>query len=288
MKITCDVIRDLLPLYAEELASADSAAVVREHLQGCEDCRGAYEGMKKPPVIVPEEPGLETVRRGIWKRRFLTALCAVLVVCGLGCWGLSWLTAPIYLDESIITSIEPEENGPVWLTFDAAAVGEETFQFEVEPTSEGELYSAWTSRWLRMKWNEPYPRKETIPADVVHNGVYYFTGRDGEPNLLLYENPEKYINGGMMSLPRLYLSFYFQMSLLIGAAALILAFVLRKGRAGKWLGLVGSFLCCYGVCQGIVCGFTFASFFALQELMWALAMGACLWGAGVCVWKMRK
>ena len=288
MKITCNVIRDLLPLAAEELASPDSMEVVREHLEDCEDCRKTYESMKKPPVIVPEEPDLKTVRRELWKRRFLTALCAVLVVCGLGCWFLSWLTTPMYLDESVVTAVELNDEGFVELTFDAAAVGEETFQFEVEAAPEGETYTAWTSHWLRMKWNEPEPRKITIGANVGHNGIYYFTGQDGDELVLLYENPVKYLGGKVIPLPRLFLSFYFEMSLLLGAVMLILAVVLRKRRAGKWLALFGSFLCCYGVCQGIVCGFTFASFFALQELKWALAMGSCLWGAGVCVWGMRK
>lgn len=288
MKITCDVIRDLLPLAAEELASPDSMEVVREHLLDCEGCRDVYEKLKKPPVIVPEEPGLNTVRRNLWKRRFLTALCAVLVVCMAGCWFVSYFTAPIYLDLSVIAGMEPDENGTVWLTFDATRVGEITFQFEVEPTIAGEVYTVWTSHWLRWKFNEPQPRRITIPANVMHNGIYYFTGVDGAENVLIYENPQKFIDGGFAFLPRLYLSFYFQMSLLIGSAGLLLAFVLRKRRAGKWLGLLGSFLCCYGLCQGIVCGFTFASFFAEQELFWGLSMGICLWGALMCIWAMRK
>ena len=78
MKLSCDIIRDLLPLYAEELASGDSQEAVREHLDGCEDCRRTYEKMKESPVIIREDPGLNTVRRGLWKRRLLTALCAVL------------------------------------------------------------------------------------------------------------------------------------------------------------------------------------------------------------------
>ena len=288
MKITCDVIRDLLPLAAEELASPDSMELVREHLQDCDGCRSVYENLKKPPVIVPEEPGLNTVRRELWKRRLLTALCAVLIVCMAGCWLLSWLTAPIYLDVSVVTAVELNEAGFVELTFDAAAVGEETFQFEMEAAPEGETYTAWTSHWLRLKWDEPEPRKITIGADVVHNGIYYFTGQDGDELVMLYENPVKYLGGNVIPLPRLYLSFYFRMSLLIGATALILSFVLRRRRAGKWLALVGSFLCCYGLCQGIVCGFTFASFFAEQELFWGLSMGICLWGALMCIWAMRK
>lgn len=288
MKLSCDIIRDLLPLYAEGLASGVSTAAVEEHLCGCESCRRACEEMKKSPIIIQEEPGLATVRRGIWKRRLLTALCAVLIVCMAGCWFVSYFTAPIYLDLSVIAGMEPDENGTVWLTFDAAKVGEITFQFEVEPTIDGEVYTVWTSHWLRWKFNEPQPRKITIPANVMHNGIYYFTGVDGAENVLIYENPQKFIDGGVAFLPRLYLSFYFQMSLLIGTAALLLAFALRRRRAGKWLTLLGSFLCCYGLCQGIVCGFTFASFFAEQELGWAVAMALCLWGALMCMRAMRK
>ena len=33
MKLECDVIRDLLPLYAEKLASPASSALVEQHLQ---------------------------------------------------------------------------------------------------------------------------------------------------------------------------------------------------------------------------------------------------------------
>ncbi len=288
MKITCDVIRDLLPLAAEEIASPDSVAVVREHLEACESCREAYEGMKKPPVVVPEESGLETVRRSLWARRLLTALCAVLVVCGLGCWGLSWLTTPIYYDENVITDIQDNGDGTVTIAMDAAAVGRQTFQVEINSTDVGETFVIWTSRWLERTWSEPIPRPFSITRSVTHDGIYLFTGREGEADLLIYENPQKFVNGSKMSLPRLFLSFYFRISLLLGAILLILAFVLRKRRAGKWLGLPGSFLCCYGLCQGVVCGFTFSSFFAEQELGWALVMGACLWGAGVCVWKMRK
>ena len=286
MKLSCDIIRDLLPLYAEELASADSRESVEEHLLGCESCRKAYEDMKTCPVIIPEEPGLDTVRRGLWRRRLLTALCAVLIVCMAGCWFLSWLTAPIYLDKSIITDIQDNHDGTVTISMDAAAVGRQTFQLEIDPTDAGETIVLWTSRWLEWTWSEPIPRPLSITRSVIHNGIYLCTGT-GEDELI-YENPQKFINGGVALLPRLYLSFYFQMSLMIGSTALILAFLLRRRRAGKWLALVGSFLCCYGLCQGIVCGFTFASFFAEQELCWALAMALCLWGALMCIRAMRK
>ena len=286
MKLSCDIIRDLLPLYAEELASGDSQEAVREHLDGCEDCRRTYEKMKESPVIIPEAPGLNTVRRGLWRRRLLTALCAVLIVCMVGCWFLSWLTAPIYLDESVITEILDNGDGTVTVSMDAAAVGRNTSQFEVHPTEAGETFIIWTSRWLEHNWSEPIPRPFAITRSVVHNGIYLFTGQ-GE-DVLIYENPQKFINGGVMILPRLYLSLYFRMAMGIGAVLLGLAFALRRRRAGRTLAAIGSLALCYGICQGIVCGFTFASYFAEQELMWAMAMGVCLWGALMCIWGMRR
>ena len=43
MKLECDVIRDLLPLYAEKLASPASSALVEQHLAACPACRAELE-----------------------------------------------------------------------------------------------------------------------------------------------------------------------------------------------------------------------------------------------------
>ncbi len=39
MNMDCDVIRDLLPLYADEACSEKSRALVNEHLLDCSECR---------------------------------------------------------------------------------------------------------------------------------------------------------------------------------------------------------------------------------------------------------
>ena len=38
MKINCNVIRDLLPLYADQICSNESKELVDEHLAQCRDC----------------------------------------------------------------------------------------------------------------------------------------------------------------------------------------------------------------------------------------------------------
>ena len=36
MNVNCNIIRDLLPLYAEGMASEESKALVDDHLRGCD------------------------------------------------------------------------------------------------------------------------------------------------------------------------------------------------------------------------------------------------------------
>lgn len=52
MKIACEIIRDLLPLYAEDMVSEKSKEAVEEHLEECEDCKAFYQRMTAPEPSV--------------------------------------------------------------------------------------------------------------------------------------------------------------------------------------------------------------------------------------------
>ncbi len=47
MKYPCDMIRDLLALYVDDVCSAGSRKTVEEHLAECEDCRNWFVAMKE-------------------------------------------------------------------------------------------------------------------------------------------------------------------------------------------------------------------------------------------------
>ena len=47
MDISCDIIRDLLPLYAEDLVSEDSRKLVDGHLCSCDPCTKQLGILKK-------------------------------------------------------------------------------------------------------------------------------------------------------------------------------------------------------------------------------------------------
>ena len=54
-KVSCSVIRDLLPLYEDNAASGDTADLVRKHLAGCPECREVLQRMRTPISVPPED-----------------------------------------------------------------------------------------------------------------------------------------------------------------------------------------------------------------------------------------
>ena len=59
MENKCDVICDLLPLYIDDVCSAESKKMVEEHLRECSTCRAMLENMQNElatePVSIPEQ-----------------------------------------------------------------------------------------------------------------------------------------------------------------------------------------------------------------------------------------
>lgn len=53
MRNECNIIRDILPLYADKMVSADTASFVEEHLTVCAECRAELEKLKVADVIEP-------------------------------------------------------------------------------------------------------------------------------------------------------------------------------------------------------------------------------------------
>lgn len=57
MKLSCEIVEDLLPLYEDGVCSEQSRQAVAEHLRTCEMCRKLLENSRSVPM--PELPGTE-------------------------------------------------------------------------------------------------------------------------------------------------------------------------------------------------------------------------------------
>ena len=105
-KNECNVVRDLMPLVLDRVASDESRALVEEHMDSCEECRKQYEEMK---ADMPEETraeyeeeqrtiveALRKVKRQQKKRR-IRKIALLVAICMLAVFGsgmlLSWLNS---------------------------------------------------------------------------------------------------------------------------------------------------------------------------------------------------
>ncbi len=76
MKLPCETIQDLLPLYHDGVCSSISSALVETHLKDCEDCskilKSIQEEIETPPTEKNNATGLMSIQKG-WKKSMLMA-----------------------------------------------------------------------------------------------------------------------------------------------------------------------------------------------------------------------
>lgn len=66
MKISCEIIKDLLPLYHDGVCSNDSRTLVAEHLAHCDSCKAELQVMNDELSLTDTKKNLneaETVKR---------------------------------------------------------------------------------------------------------------------------------------------------------------------------------------------------------------------------------
>jgi len=89
-KLPCEVVKDLLPSYIDELTSEVTNNLIEEHNAECEDCRRTLESMKNPepePTKQPKQKEIDYLKKTRKKNR-KNVFVAILVVLALVLGGL--------------------------------------------------------------------------------------------------------------------------------------------------------------------------------------------------------
>ena len=212
MRNECNIIRDILPLYAEDMVSDDTADYVNEHLEKCEACRKELEQIKKPQTVIPatDKSPLISIEKKLKAKRIQTIVLTAVFVAAILVSAFAVLDAPIYLPytEDLMT-VEPIGDGYLEITFDES-VTDFDYNIYSDPESEGMLYicdvEAWTSTWDKWfskgggKLSTTVHPREPYPITVM------YTPNDGSENIFVYG--ENTVDGGYIVLPRASLGFY--------------------------------------------------------------------------------
>ena len=114
-KTECAIIEDLMPLYAEGLASEASARMIEEHIKECEECRSKLARMKaEEPARDPDDSMaidvLKKNRRNN-RRTLIVSLCAAAVVIASVLGIRFWITGDRLSAGSLACDIQVHEEG---------------------------------------------------------------------------------------------------------------------------------------------------------------------------------
>ncbi len=270
MNRECNIIRDLLPLYAEEMVSEESRALVENHLRECESCRKELQEIKESQRIPPDTDLLpfRRVRRKLRIGRarigILTALITLLVIT----LAVVYLNAPNYLpysEESL--SFRKDGTGRVTAVF-----GEEVTGYEInrspDPDSGEMVYSmiTWNSLWDQYILRRNVKEAVLNPDRSDVNSVYYYSADDLADRLIYGRDLDP--GGGIHTLPRLYLASYLWFAIVLSAVlGILLVLVRKREKARRILGRVVLVPVSYVVAHLLAKGFPASSYHALRDFI---------------------
>lgn len=150
MKTSCEVIRDLLPLYHDEACSNESRTLVDEHLGECPDCQKILVEMDAPVpatentddrAILEHLAGTVNKRkkRAVFKRTIITAMvCAALFG---AYWGLTqWTFIPIGSTQMVVSDVCELRNGMIAYRVSYLGAGPQNYRFLL--AQDGNYYQA--------------------------------------------------------------------------------------------------------------------------------------------------
>lgn len=123
-KINCEVVKDLLPLYADEICSESSRELVKEHIADCENCRQELEDYRYNTGLpeIDEKEAIKKFSKKI-KNSNLKKIVISVVLCLCVILGSAWaLFVPEFIvpySDGLLEAKIPTDGGiDVWVNLD--------------------------------------------------------------------------------------------------------------------------------------------------------------------------
>lgn len=240
MKLPCCVVKDLLPLYIEDIELEETKKHIMEHLAECVACQ-AYSEQLKSPNISPAQfdvPPLKMIKAQIIKKRVLTAVLAVLLTMVLLLFGIRFLNTPIPLSyDGDLLSFTTEQNGDVFVTINASHSSRFVDSFYSEELG-GTVYyiSAYTNNFSRIMNSSVKDNTFLINRHNEKVAQIFYSANDGTEDIPVYlDNTSEQNNSlgddssfGSVTLPHLALRFYVAIAAILIVILAIFILIFRK------------------------------------------------------------
>ena len=218
----CNIVKDLLPLYAEHMTSEDSNRMIEEHLKTCSECRQELERIQNEDNTAVNDDQMSKsfmhVSQKFRRNRLETILLTASVACTVFLTLFAWLSAPIWLTyKEAVKDVQVNENS-ITLTLDEKVTDYRTctVQEEGEEVTDIECWTTMLDQMLKTK------KEEEVILDK--KPLFYVNNRSNMEDDLIYGE----MNGGRITLRRLTLNYYFLITSAAAAVTFVLWLIRRK------------------------------------------------------------
>lgn len=239
MKNECSIVCDLLPLYAEDMVSEDTAEFVKEHLGNCPTCRAELEKLRKPvqPVAAQHVPDIDAeplkrLKKALLMEKVQAILCTAAVLLALMLSGLSFLTAPeCFAYSQELVTVTEGANGEATISF-SSEITDYKLQRIADPADKQTVYhlEVWTCAWDRM-FSKPGAQDVTVKPENGHELLIYFTQFINQSSsnsaVCIYGEIEP-DSGGWMALPGLSMGYWLAINIVLLVILGVIWLNLRK------------------------------------------------------------
>lgn len=235
MSNQCNLIKDILPLYVEDIVSADTREFVSNHLEHCAECRAELEHMRGPAKYVPDIDTdivpLKRIKKDLFIRHLQTIFFTAIIACAVVMIAFGVLTSPKFFPYSDdLMKVVDNHSGEIIVAFDDRVTGYTcTKEFYEESGAEVYRINAWTTTWdlyLSNRGNQ----NAVIPSNGESNILIYFTQNNGSEDVLIYGESDD-LPQAVITLPRQILMPYFILAALALIVLVGLRFLLRNKKA---------------------------------------------------------
>ena len=292
MKNECSIIRDILPLYVENMVSEDTSEFVKEHLESCPACRVELEKLWEP-VEVQTEPQpdmdaapLKRLKKALLMKKVQTILCTAAVLLALMLSVISFLTAPEYFAYSPeLVTVTEEANGAVTLSF-SSEVTNYKFQQVKDPDECQTVYhlEVWSSVWDRA-FHRHGVQAVTVAPESGKPLLIYFTQFINEhaesandSSVCIYGTAPN--SGGWVALAGLSLGYWLLLNIALFLILAVIWFKLRrKEKCRRRVERLLLIPVAYGLGHLCVLGFRTVSYTEWRDFQLILAIGVLFYCA---------
>ena len=289
MKVTCHVIKDMLPLYSENMLSEDSRKMVEEHIEQCQDCKNDLNDMRtfnEVPVNRDVTPLLK-IKSTLRKKKIQTVILSVLFSMIFFIVTFSFLTEPEYIpyNERSVTIIEIGDDS-VLAQFDDSING---YDINKYPTDDGYVYhvTTWTSIWNRNIKKSHINNTLLNPNGENVTSVYYYNAGVSEDVLIFGEEIEP--DGGVITLPRLNLSYYVMIAAGLAIVSGLVMLINYRNKKVFTFSLKLFFLpVAYLIVHILIKGLTTTSYAATRDFYLILIMAMSFYSAFLLMWHLTN